>query len=75
MQGILTYWSKERGFGFIQTAQRESFFLHITAITEGPLIPTVGCLVEFEPGAALPGKKAPNAVNAKITLPSAGGAR
>jgi cold shock CspA family protein len=67
MQGLLTFWSKERAFGFVLTEQRQTYFLHITKIVAGPLIPTVGSLVEFEVAPALPGKPLPNAVNAKIT--------
>jgi cold shock CspA family protein len=68
MQGLLTFWNKERAFGFVQTSQRETFFLHITQIVDGPLIPTVGSVVEFDVQPALPGKKLSNAVNAKITV-------
>lgn len=70
MQGILTFWNKERAFGFVQTSQRESYFLHITRIIDGPIIPTVGSLVQFDVEPPLPGKKQPNAVNAKITAAS-----
>ena len=68
MQGILTFWSKERGFGFVQNEKRETFFLHLTNIVAGALVPTVGSLVEFDVAAALEGKKSPNAVNAKLRL-------
>lgn len=68
MQGIVTFWSKERGFGVVQNAKRETFFLHLTNIVAGPLVPTVGSLAEFDVAAALEGKKCPNAVNAKLTM-------
>lgn len=73
MQGLLAFWNKERAFGFVITDRRETFFLHITQIVDGPLIPTVGSVVEFDVQPALPGKKLPNAVNAKITV--GGGAK
>lgn len=68
LTGLLTFWNRDRAFGFIRTEQRETFVLHITAITEGPLIPTVGSVVEFEVQPPLPGKKLPNTANAKITV-------
>jgi cold shock CspA family protein len=70
MTGLLSFWSKERGFGFVVTDKRESFCLHLTEIVEGPLIPAVGSLVEFDVKPPLPGKQHPNAVNAKITVAS-----
>jgi cold shock CspA family protein len=77
MQGIVTFWNKARAFGFIRAAvngKHESFFLHLTEITEGPLVPSIGDTAEFEVAPPrIPGKL-PNAIKVKITG-AAGGAQ
>lgn len=70
MQGIITYWNKDRAFGFIRTTangKHESYFLHIVEITEGPLVPSIGDSVEFDIAPAINNGKLPNATHAKIT--------
>lgn len=70
MQGTITYWNQDRAYGFIRTrnhGKQQSFFLHITEIAEGPLVPSVGARAEFEVAPAAKNGKLPNAVNAKVT--------
>lgn len=69
MQGTITYWNKNRAFGFIRTiagGKQESYFLHINEITEGPLVPSVGDTAVFEAVPAASGKKCGSAVSAKL---------
>lgn len=70
MRGIVTYWSKERAYGFVRTTvhpKHESFFLHEMEISEGSLVPSIGDAAEFDIAPPRIGGKLSNAVNAKIT--------
>jgi cold shock CspA family protein len=75
MQGIVTHWNKQRAYGFVRTSingKHESYFLHLTEITEGPLVPSIGDTAEFEVAPPrIPGKL-PNAIKVKITAPAGG---
>lgn len=76
MQGTITFWNKDKAYGFIRTVtngKHESYFLHINEIVEGALVPTVGDSAQFDAVPAQPGKKCGSAANAKIT--AAGGGR
>lgn len=76
MKGTITYWNKDRAFGFIRTVghgKHESYFLHITEIADGPLVPSVGETAEFDTAPAINNGKLSNAVKVKIT--PAGGAK
>jgi cold shock CspA family protein len=64
MTGILTAWF-ERGFGFVTTEDCQQFFLHVSKISSGPVIPIRGMTVEFEAIAPVRGKL-PEAMNAVI---------
>lgn len=69
MQGTISYWNKDRAFGFIRTTtngKHESFFLHISEIAEGPLVPSVGDTAEFDIAPSINNGKLQNAVNVKI---------
>jgi cold shock CspA family protein len=70
MQGTITFWNKDRAFGFIRTTtngKHESYFLHITEIEEGPLVPSVGDAAEFDIAPAIKNGKLSNAAKVKIT--------
>ena len=76
MQGTITYWNKDRAYGFIRTiadGKQESYFLHINEIVEGALVPAVGDSAQFDGVPGQPGKKCGSAANVKIT--AAGGGR
>lgn len=75
MEGTITFWNKDRAYGFIRVitqGKHESYFLHITQIVEGTPVPSVGDTAEFEAVPSTKSGKLLNAVNVKIT---AGGAR
>jgi cold shock CspA family protein len=63
--GVLASWS-ERGYGFIVGDGRQSYFLHISEIIEGPPIPRIGSNVEFIPAPPHNGGRLPSAVNVRI---------
>ena len=76
MSGVITFWNKDKAYGFIRTVvngKHESYFLHISDIVEGSLFPSVGDSAEFDAVPAKPGKKCGSAANAKIA--AAGGGR
>jgi hypothetical protein len=74
MLGQLTWFSKERNFGFVEVQVPEPqggirldrFFLHRSNIRLLYTEPNAGCFVIFDEGLVGPGKKFPNAINAKI---------
>lgn len=74
-QGILTSWNSIRGFGTVVISRHEAYFLHTTNVVEGPDNPARGSVVYFDVGPAVNGGKLPQAVNAVIVEPVAGGAR
>ncbi|AOY01172.1 DUF1294 domain-containing protein [Jeongeupia sp. USM3] len=50
-EGVLVSWNDDKGFGFVETAQNERYFLHIKAIKRTVAgRPKNGDLVVFEPG-------------------------
>jgi cold shock CspA family protein len=74
-QGILTSWNSIRGFGTVVISRHEAYFLHTTNVVEGPDNPTRGSVVYFDVAPAINDGKLPQAVNAVIVEPVAGGAR
>jgi cold shock CspA family protein len=50
MQGTITYWKDERGFGFIDPDERgiKSIFLHISNCADKKTVLQEGMRVEFE---------------------------
>ena len=66
-RGVLTVWF-DRGFGFIASEDRkEQFFLHVSGISEGPVLPEKGSTVEFEVGEPYKKGKLPQAIKAVIS--------
>jgi cold shock CspA family protein len=63
--GVLTSWF-EHGYGFIIAEKRQQYFLHVSAIIQGPAIPVRGSTVEFEVGPPHKNGKLPTAINAVI---------
>jgi cold shock CspA family protein len=47
--GTIVSWNRERGYGFIETANGRKYFFHITK-WQSDDIPTVGTPVSFELG-------------------------
>ena len=78
MQGTITFWNKNKAYGFIKTivsGKHESYFCHISGIVEGELVPSVGDKVQFDAVPAEPGRTCGSAANVKITSAPSGGAR
>jgi cold shock CspA family protein len=73
-QGILKSWNSLRGFGTVVISRHEAYFLHKTSVVEGPENPALGSTVYFDAAPALRNGKLPQAVNAVIVEPVAGGA-
>ena len=70
MEGIVTFFDKRRAYGFVRATvggKHESFFLHITEVNEGPLVPSIGDTAEFEIAPPRTAGKLSNAVKVKIT--------
>jgi hypothetical protein len=63
-----------KGFGTIVISRHEAYFLHTTNVIEGPENPALGSVVYFDPAPAINNGKLPQAVNAVIVEPVAGGA-
>ncbi|BCL77064.1 hypothetical protein JHS3_28000 [Jeongeupia sp. HS-3] len=50
-EGVLVRWNDDKGFGFVETAQNERYFLHIKAVKRTAAgRPKDGDAVVFEPG-------------------------
>ncbi len=73
-QGVLKSWHPLKGFGMVVVTRHEAYFLHTTNVVEGPENPTLGSVVSFDPAPAINNGKLPQAVNAVIVEPVAGGA-
>jgi uncharacterized membrane protein YsdA (DUF1294 family)/cold shock CspA family protein len=57
LEGILTSWDDQRGFGFVTTGGGgESVFVHISAYQSGSSRPEVGDVISFERGAGPDGR-------------------
>jgi cold shock CspA family protein len=57
IQGYVSVYNPERGFGFIVTPDEQRYFFHITDVTDGSRI-EVDRLVSFEPGTSPKGLRA-----------------
>ncbi len=73
-QGLLKSWDSLRGFGTVVITRHEAYFLHTTSVLEGPENPALGSTVYFDAAPAFRNGKLPQAVNAVIIEPVAGGA-
>ena len=73
-QGILKSWHPLKGFGTVVVTRHEAYFLHTTSVVEGPENPALGSTVYFDAAPAFRNGKLPQAVNAVIVEPVAGGA-
>jgi len=73
-QGVLKSWHPLKGFGTVVINRHEAYFLHTTNVVEGPENPALGSVVYFDPAPAINNGKLPQAVNAVIVEPVAGGA-
>jgi hypothetical protein len=65
-QGILVSWKPLRAFGSVAVSRHELYFLHTTNVVEGPEVPTIGSVVQFDVAPATNNGKNPQAVNAVI---------
>lgn len=68
LDGTLTRWNNERGFGFVK-ASTGVYFLHVTQVMEGE--PVVGAQVKFFAGQREQAGKNPAAFEATIEAPVA----
>jgi hypothetical protein len=73
-QGVLKSWHPLKGFGTVVVTRHEAYFLHTTNVVEGPEYPALGSTVYFDVAPAFCNGKLPQAVNAVIVEPVAGGA-
>jgi len=74
-QGVLKSWHALKGFGTVVISRHEAYFLHTANVVEGPENPARGSTVYFDVAPAINNGKLPQAVNAVIVEPVAGGAR
>ena len=71
--GTVVFYNRDRGYGFIETANGRKYFFHITKWQSDDL-PTIGTPVSFEVGAGhLPGKSE-QAINVSPQLTDSGAA-
>lgn len=61
LTGTVKFFNEQKGFGFIQSPDRDDVFVHVSNIVGGDTL-TEGQTVEFETAA---GRKGPEAINVK----------
>jgi cold shock CspA family protein len=52
--GVLIWWSCAKNYGVIQADDGERFFLHVSRIARGPVVPQADCRVTFQSSDVLP---------------------
>lgn len=71
--GKLVHWDDERGFGFIETADRSRVFVHVTAIARMANRPRVGDILTFDTSSGRDGR--PEARNVRVAGANPAGTR
>ncbi len=64
MQGTITFFRADKGFGFITTKEGQSYFFHVSRFTKGSQ-PVLEGRVEFEVAPPLSVGKKPMAINVR----------
>ena len=70
--GVVKSWNP-RGYGLISVNVGEVYFLHVRNIVEGPEVVPPGSIVHFNVAPAYNNGVFPQAIDARIVLPSSDG--